>query len=226
MKLRKLLRYLIALTLTTVLAGAVVVHAATTYTLTLLANTGDTIGGKTLTFVNFPEINNSGAVTFLGTFSGGEGIFTQDRLLVQTGDTIGGATLGAFQAPGINNSSTVAFYATCGASCFGVFTPSALLAAPGFTIDGKTLTSQSFRQGWPPIVPISDAGTVVFWATFDGSLLCGTWGSACGIFTQSTLVAQTGDTIGGRTLTDFGTLPAISHSGAVAFLGVFAGGSG
>jgi hypothetical protein len=271
MQQRKLVRYLVVVTVATVLAGTTVVHAATTYTLTLLAKTGNTIGGKTLTRVEFPAINNSGTVTFFGVFSGGqglftpsalviqtgdtiggrtltgldnpavindngtigfhaffsggEGMFTQHGLLVQSGDTIGGATLRQFELPGFNNSGTFAFYATCGGSCSGVFTQSALLAAPGFTIAGRTLTSRSFNAAIPIITPISDAGTVIFYATFDGGLTCAL-GSPCGIFTQSNLVAQTGDTIGGRTLTDFGAFPKISHSGAIAFLGFFAGGSG
>jgi hypothetical protein len=88
----------------------------------LVIQTGDTIGGRTLTGLDNPAvINNSGTIAFHGFFAGGEGIFTQDRLLVQTGDTIGGATLGLFLLPGINNSGTVAFYATCGPSCSGVF---------------------------------------------------------------------------------------------------------
>jgi hypothetical protein len=260
---RKPLRHLLISGIATVLASSIGVHAATTYTLAVLAKAGDTIGGKTLTFVGFPTINDSGTSTFLGVFaggqgyftpsslvvqtgdaiggrtltfldnpaainnggtlgfhahfSGGEGIFMLDRLLVQTGDTIAGQTVQAFGLPGINSSGTVAFYATCGTHCAGVFTPSALLAAPGFTIGGKTLTSTSFNQGAPIITPISDDGTAIFYASFDGGV---------GIFTQSNLVAATGDTIDGRTLTNVGVFPAISHNGAIAFLGEFAGGKG
>jgi hypothetical protein len=262
---RKPLRHLVicSVTVALALASSIGVPAATTYTLSILAKSGDTIGGKTLTFVGFPTINDSGTTSFFGFFaggegfftpssllvqtgdaiggrtltfldnpaalnnsgtlgfhahfSGGEGIFTLDRLLVQTGDTIAGQTVQSFELPGINSSGTMAFFATCGFHCFGVFTPSALLAAPGFTIAGKTLTLTSFDDGIPIVTPISDDGTTIFFASFNGGP---------GIFTQSNLVAATGDTIDGRTLTNLGVSPVISHRGAIAFSGEFAGGKG
>ena len=48
---------------------------------TLLAESGDVIGGQKLTSIGVPAVNNKGAVAFVGSFSGGTGIFTQTALL-------------------------------------------------------------------------------------------------------------------------------------------------
>ncbi len=67
---------------------------ATSITLTIVASEGDTIGGKTLTgFSGNPSINNNGDVSFIGVFSSGRGIFTQNSLLAAIGDSIDGKTL-------------------------------------------------------------------------------------------------------------------------------------
>ena len=80
------------------------------YALTIVAQPGDTIGGKTLTGVGAPSINNRGVVAFPASFSGSVGIFTQSALVVQTGDTIGGKTLADIGgAPSINDLGDVAF---------------------------------------------------------------------------------------------------------------------
>ena len=55
---------------------------------------------------------SSGTVAFMGVFSGGTGVFTQNALLVQAGDAIGGQTLTSFSYPVINDSGVVAFFAT------------------------------------------------------------------------------------------------------------------
>jgi hypothetical protein len=190
-------------------AGAA--DAASPYTLTIVAKTGDTIGGKTLVVVESLVINDSGTIAFRGLFSGGSGIFTPSALLATTGDTIGGKTLTNLEVPAINDSGTVAFFGTFSGGS-GIFTPSALLAKTGDTIGGKTLTS------FPPSAltglgspAINDSGTVAFLGAFSGG---------SGIFTPSALLAKNGDTIGGKTLSAFGS-PAINDRGAVAFLAQF-----
>src|SRR5436190_1288356 len=78
---------------------------AANYELTIVASTGDTIGGKTLIppgISDFPAINNSGEVIFQGYFSGGSGMFSLSQLLVKTGDTIGGITLNGMFGPDVN----------------------------------------------------------------------------------------------------------------------------
>jgi hypothetical protein len=58
-------------------SGGSVARAAD-YTLSILAQTGDTVGGKTLTALAGPAINNSGTVIYLGAFSGGTAYFPPD----------------------------------------------------------------------------------------------------------------------------------------------------
>jgi hypothetical protein len=101
-------------------------------------------------------------VAFIGVFSGGTGIFTQNALLVQAGDSIGGQTLTTFGYPVINENGIVAFFATYPGGA-GVFTQTSLVAKTGDTICGRTLIG----LGQPAI---NSGGTVVFAALFsDGS---------------------------------------------------------
>jgi len=53
----------------------------------------------------------------------------------------------------------------------------------------------------------------------------GVFSQGTGIFTQNELLVQAGDTIGGRTLTSFGS-PVINDSGRVAFFATYEGGAG
>jgi hypothetical protein len=100
----------------------------------VLVKAGDTICGKTLNDLFFgPALNSGGTVAFMGVFSGGTGIFTQNALLVQAGDTIGGQTLTSFGYPVINDSGIVAFYATYPGGA-GIFTQTSLIAKTGDTI--------------------------------------------------------------------------------------------
>ena len=46
------------------------------------------------------------------------------------------------------------------------------------------------------------------------------------MLTQNSLVAEVGDTIGGKTLTSLGLSPSINNNGDVAFLGSVSGGGG
>jgi hypothetical protein len=202
-------------------------HAARAaeYTLTILAKTGDTIDGKTLTFVENPDINSGGTVAFIGGFSDGLGIFTQSSLLVKTGDTIGGQTLTDLgENPDINNGGTVAFI---GASTFPsfskfIFTQSSLLAKPGDTIGGQTLTGFGSTVNASP--DINNGGTVAFWAFFSGGEGIFTTRQSDNPGSQSSLLVKTGDTIGGQTLTVFDHAARINDRGTVAFLGLFPGG--
>ncbi len=173
--------------------------------------TGDTIGGKTLVFLNPPSINNEGEVAYPAVFSGGSGIFTSLReAVVLSGDVISGETLTGFNSPLINDSGEMAFLAiVSGISGSGIFTPSGAVALVGDVIGGKTLVSLGFPA-------INDMGEVVYLASFSGGR---------GIFTQDDAVVVTGDTIGGKTL---GVInPAsINDSGELAFQGRFSGGNG
>jgi hypothetical protein len=105
----------------------------------LLAQTGQTIGGKTLLTVRYPLINDSGTIAFLGAFpGGGTGIFTQDTLVAQTGQTIDGKTLTFIvdTAPSLKNDGTVAFIAEFSDGSVGV-----VLATPVPELSTLTLIS-------------------------------------------------------------------------------------
>jgi hypothetical protein len=177
----------------------------------LLAGTGKTIGGQTLTEVGSPSINNNGTTAFAGAFSGGSGIFTQRALLAKSGQAIGGMKMDIFGPPAINNRGTVAFQAwSSGRRTTAILTPTTVLVRTGNTIDGKTLTDLLFSPS------LNSSDTVAFVGAFQGGM---------GIFTQKALLVQSGDTVGGLKLTGFG-LPAIDDSGTVAFLAAYGGGIG
>lgn len=193
--------------------------AAPGYTFTILAQTGDSIDGKTLTLVGYPVINNAGTVVFPSLFQGGSGIFTTSGLLVQAGDTISGETLtnivdqsGRAQLA-INNAGTVAFVGDF-AGGTGIFTPSTVLVKTGDVIDGKTLLSIGYFENG---IGINDTGTVVFSATFTPfEYLYANQGE--GIFTNSTLVEA--DVL--RQLYN----PQINNAGTIVFAGVNAASEG
>jgi hypothetical protein len=56
----------------------------------VVAKTGDTISGVTLTGATAAGINDEGTVLLMGYFAGGYGLFTKDSVVVLTTDTIEG----------------------------------------------------------------------------------------------------------------------------------------
>ena len=178
---------------------------------TLLAENGKAIGGETLTSFDLPAINNNGTVVFQGSFSNGNGIFTQRALLAKTGELIAGQQLVSFGPPAINDRETVAFQGwLSGRIATAILTPTTVLVEVGETIGGKTLTDLVFGAA------LNSSDTVAFVGTFPGGT---------GVFTQKTLLVQAGDIIGGRTLTSFG-YPVINDGGTVAFFATYTGGCG
>ena len=191
------------------------------YTFTILAQTGNTIAGKTLTSVGPPAINNAGTVVFLGGFSGGAGIFTPSDLLVQTGDTISGKTLtdfGAISNSGagyqwdlaISDAGTVFFLGSFSGG-LGIFTPSQLLVQPGDTVAGETMVDFYSQSSAAPgsLFSINRNGDLVFAATFRSPYPNV---PSYGIFTLSDLVDQASGFFG-RTYYS----PVINDAGMVAF---------
>lgn len=79
----------------------------------LLAQTGETIGGKTISQIRLVSTNSAGATAFYATFAGGSGIFTPAGLVVKTGDQVGLNTITAilFNSVAYNASGAVAFTA-------------------------------------------------------------------------------------------------------------------
>ena len=124
------------------------------YHFRILVQTGDTIGGKTLTGISSPVLNDSGAVAFHGTFSDGAGIFTPTELLARSGyfddngkfvgEIIDGKFLlgiGVVRPDvAMNNAGAVVFGANFfdpaneqpGGTQGGIFSPSKLLAQGPF----------------------------------------------------------------------------------------------
>jgi hypothetical protein len=175
------------------------------------ARIGKTIGGLTLTDFASPAINNGGTVAFLGSFSGGTGIFTPQAVLAKSGEPIGGVIPASFGPPAVNDRGMVAFQSWLSKSgATAILTPTAVLVKTGDTIGGKTLTDLLFGPA------LNSSGTVAFTGTFAGGT---------GVFTQKAMLVRSGDAIGGKTLSSFG-LPMIDDSGTVAFFGTFVGGEG
>jgi len=115
----------------------------------LLVTVGDTIDGRTLTnfLISNPaliSINNNGEITFEGSFSGGFGIFTQDRLVVKAGDVVAGEIIKFPGNPLIDDNGDVTFLAALGGGdapeSVGIFREDTLLVKEGDTIDGFLIT--------------------------------------------------------------------------------------
>ena len=188
------------------------------YTLTVVAKTGDTIGGKTLTGfkqpsfgANSPAINAGGSVAFYATYAEGdligEGIFTPASLVLKSGDSVNGQTVeGISFTPAVNDRGTVVVRGLLSSQEPAILASTTLLAKAGDKIAGEKLTS----FGLPAI---NNAGTLAF----VGSSARGT-----GIFTQTAVLAKEGELIEGQTLTSFGP-PAINDRGTVAFQGWLSG---
>ena len=178
---------------------------------TLLAESGDVIGGQKLTGINSPAINDKGVVVFVGSYPDGTGIFTQTALLARSSQLIAGQELASFGPPVINNQGVVAFQGWLpGGTSTGIFTPTAALVKVGDTICGKTLTDLFFNRA------LNASGMVAFVGAFQ---------AGTGVFNQKNLLVQTGDTIGSEALTTFG-YPVINDRGIVAFFATFPGGTG
>ena len=240
------------------------------YTLAVVAKTGDTIAGRTLTGfhlpsfgLNAPAINTNGRVAFYATYTqgnfGGEGIFTPTSLVLMTGDVVSGQTVeGIGFVPALNDRGTVAVRCRLSSQSFALYTPTILLVKTGDSIGGQVLADVG-----PPA--INNNGTVAFAGWFSGgtgiftpsallvssvdsiagkgpisfgppsinehgAIAFQSWFSGGGILTAistpTTLLVKTGDTIGGKTLTNLFFGSALSSGGDVAFVGVFADGTG
>lgn len=194
--------------------GRAVPHSAfpIAYTLAVIAKTGDTISGKTLTGfklpsfgANAPAINGSGNVAFYATYLQGglvgEGIFTPTSLVLKTGDVVTGQALeGISFVPALNDSGNVAVRGLLSSESLAILTSTTVLAKSGAVIGGQTLTN----VGSPAI---NNEGTVAF---------VGSFSTGTGVFTQTALLARTGESIAGQTAVAFGP-PAINDRGTVAF---------
>ncbi len=139
----------------------------------LLAGIGSVIGGKTLLQVGRVEVNDAGMVVFGAEWDGpypSSGVFTPSQVLASSGSVLSGKTLIgiARDSASVNALGMVAFtanYLEGAAERWGVFSPTQLLAAPGQTIDGVTLTFTRF-----PV--FTDKGQLFFGGEFsDGGVV-------------------------------------------------------
>jgi hypothetical protein len=73
----------------------------------VVAKTGDTISGTTLTGVTAAGINDDGTVLLLDNFAGGYGLFTKDSAIVLTTDTIDGNPVEGIASSAINDCGNV-----------------------------------------------------------------------------------------------------------------------
>jgi hypothetical protein len=176
----------------------------------VLAKTGDTIGGLTLTGITpgyKTYLNDSGLAAFRANYSGGTGVFTQFSLVAKPGDTIGGLVLGNVFAPSVNDAGDIVFASSYVSGGNGIFSSNSVLAKTGDTIDGDTF----FAVGGPSL---NNLGEFAFYGLYFGG---------DGVYTQngtSAKVAKAGDTIGGQTLVDYSGVPrapALNDNGEVAF---------
>jgi len=182
-----------------------------------IAKAGDVIAGKTIADVGYnPSINNSGTVAFTGySPAGGYGtaLFTQSQCLVAAGDVVSSATIYSVGDPVINNNNQVISYVQLDTGLThrdAILTVgSGLSVKSGDVVAGKTLTG---LQKYPTV---NDAGLVAYTGTFSGG---------SGIFAGNLLVAQTGDTLGGRIFSAFSD-PAVNDLNQLAFYANFTDGS-
>lgn len=197
----------------------------------LLVQFGDIVDGKTLGGISAFTVNNSGRITFWGSFSApsedgglvfGNGILTPTKAIVVTGDVISGKTLtniGIFHAA--NDAGEVAFLAEFedipGVPRTGLFTRDQLLVATGDAIGGRVISG--FGNPYGSNIAMNNAGVVVYYATLaDGG---------DGIFTPDELIGAVGEQIDGKIITAIGdSSPSINNAGQVVFTAQFDDGEG
>jgi hypothetical protein len=98
----------------------------------LLLSPGMMLGGRLLTGVNRPAINNRNDLALVANYFGGTGVFVNDEQVAATGQAIDGYTLIEISssAPALNNRGDVAFFASYNGG-HGIFTPTQRILAYG-----------------------------------------------------------------------------------------------
>jgi hypothetical protein len=195
-----------------------------------LVKTGDAIEG--LTIRDFREItfNDLGELVFSADYGdssgGGIGVFTRDRVLLKVGSEIKGIPLSGntyfSRLYGLSDYGALVFDTSGfqpgqGITQTGAFTQRKVLALPGDTVDGISLTGV-----FSPA--ISHFGRTAFTGEYANGSKC----SSCigyAVFGPGGVVAKTGDTISGITLTD-ATAEGINDEGVVLMQADFFGGYG
>jgi len=187
----------------------------------VIAKSGDGIRtGVSLDEVGCPAVSHSGMVAFIGNFTATPPLFGQGLFSY----TIGGAlpfqqvleSDAGFTSPAINDHGQIATAAATqvgGPQTLFLVGPGgtqALIVRGTTTIGGQTVTGTLGIN--PNSVALNDLGTVVASSSLSG-------GSA--VVTPTSIVAEAGQTIGGKTLTGVGSPLAVNNSGTILFGGVY-----
>ncbi|MBL8212131.1 MAG: hypothetical protein JNK87_15550 [Bryobacterales bacterium] len=136
-------------------------------------------------------------------------LVSSDGTAIKNGDIVGGVAMTAIGQGSLSPNGQLAFIGGFGGSN-GIFRDGSLVAGPGYTVGGRTITNYDFRPA------VNDAGTVAFTGLFAGGV---------GVYTQSRIVAETGSTVDGIPLLAAGAYWVdINSHGQVAYRGDYAGG--
>ncbi|MEM1107538.1 MAG: hypothetical protein AAGH99_02505, partial [Planctomycetota bacterium] len=173
------------------------------YEFEIVAQEGDTIGGRSVDFISGAAlINDNREVAFSGgSGNGPDGVLavwsTTDLLLVQGQDLGGGVTVPEFTlATFAFNDAGEAAVTGFSPQDEGIYTSTGTVIAPGSMIGGDTISGNFDRN-----VALADDGTAFFIADVETAPDVFT----TTVFSSTAVLAQEGDTIGGVTLTDIGS---------------------
>lgn len=191
----------------------------------VIVKTGDEVDGEVLTGVFYCALNDFGALVYGGRLESGKaalfvkpGPLPAERIAV-VGESIGGLELQNFYNVAINNFGEVVFSAAYhgpnNSIATAIFTPRAVLVAPGSEVDHYVLS------GIDPMFAMSSRD--VFFHGSNPSI-------GEGMFTLHRLLVKIGDVVSGFQFEPTGGaafgFPAASERGGLIFGGVYATGAG
>ena len=200
--------------------------AESAYSYDVVAQSGETIDGITLTTLDNASTNDFDTVVFGanyndGSYAGASGVFTRNHVLLKKGDIVRGLTVSRAFIRGINDFNELALFFSYGngiPTAIGKFVldgeslvPVGKLVKAGDVIDG--LTIQDFRECF-----INDMGEIVFRADYlDPS---SGRGGFIGVFTLNRVLVKANSEIQGIPLSgnnSFNQLYGVSDFGTLVF---------
>jgi hypothetical protein len=190
------------------------------YDYKIVAKTGDTIAGHTISsFKGVLTLDDKG-VLYFGAFDQSDSsvLFRNDSVIVMSGDKVGGITLATSVGPiAVNDSGpeifgALVYYPTPQFQQAGLFHPRSKVAVPGEVIDRLTIQNV-YDFG------INDSGEIVFGTDYTSEA-----GPGTAIFREHHLFVRSGDEVGGYVLTRVDPYNiGLSGNGVVAFRGASSG---
>lgn len=199
--------------------------AESAYSYDVVAQSGVTIDGITLTTLVHASMNDFDTVVFGanyndGSYEGASGVFTRNHVLLKRGDIVRGLTVSRAFLRGINDFNELALFFSYGTgipTAIGKFVldgeslvPVGKLVKAGDVIDG--LTIQDFRE-----CMINDMGEIVFSADYRNS---SSGEAGIGVFTLNRVLLRLGSEISGIPLSgnnSFNQLYGLSDFGTLVF---------